>query len=320
MTSVKEAMKKALKDEGSTKVAAFNLMLKIPPIRKKVEITAEERQVIDQAVATRRQYLEDISGHMAGLVARLREIQMASLEEQSVRSGEFRELEEEMLIHLNSGEELLASAARQAYALAMVSTLPADKRLVIGTIKSNGNSRLPGLLDLKILEPVGDAKNVFTVKIYGDTYKVRGNRSFTAKLAEDLSEGAANAAKAAHEFYHSEVAALKAQATISVTELLVEKPGRVFMTVSDVKDGDRFLPGGALLAESDGKNVKVLKACGHFQRVMTEITEAGTFITINFLSRERLDLAKRLPNDKFRQARILHAVLRRGVAEAQKAK
>lgn len=311
-------MKEAFENAGvlKTKTVAKAKQISLAP--NDVRIPTINKVKETAAVAEKRQYIVDIPYHIRGLVNRIRHIQMASLEEQAICSSELKALEDEVLAHLNSGDELLKSAACQAYAIAMVETLPPNKRLVMETIKSNGN-RLPGLLGLKILEPVGDAKNVFTVKIYGDTYKVGGSRDFAAKLAENLSAGVAHAAKIAYEFYHSEVEGLKAQATISVAELLVKKPGRVFMTVSDVKDGSRFLPGGALLAESDGRTVEVVKTVGHFARIMSEIAEAGMFVSIESLSHERPELAKRLPEDAFRRVRILHAVLRRGIAaETQK--
>jgi len=311
-------MKEAFENAGVLKTKTVAKAKQISPAPNDVRIPTINKVKETAAVAEKRQYIVDIPYHIRGLVNRIRHIQMASLEEQAICSSELKALEDEVLAHLNSGDELLKSAACQAYAIAMVETLPPNKRLVMETIKSNGN-RLPGLLGLKILEPVGDAKNVFTVKIYGDTYKVGGSRDFAAKLAENLSAGVAHAAKIAYEFYHSEVEGLKAQATISVAELLVKKPGRVFMTVSDVKDGSRFLPGGALLAESDGRTVEVVKTVGHFARIMSEIAEAGMFVSIESLSHERPELAKRLPEDAFRRVRIFHAILRRGIAaETQK--
>ncbi len=309
--SMNEAMEKA-----KTKLEAkpTNLILRVPTIHK-VETIAIK--VIDKAVVEARQYIAAIPDHMTDLIKRIRGIQTASSEEKTIRSKELKDLEDEVLAHLNSGEELLASAARQAYAMAMVSTLPADKRLVIETIKGNGNSRLPGLLELKLLEPAGDdAKNAITLKVFGYTYKVSGGqRDFAIRLIKTLAEGAANAAKAAREYYRGEVAALRAQATISVAELLVRRQGQALLNVPDDKVGGKFLPGGILLAESDGRVIKVLKACGHFSHIMTEIAEAGVFVPIESLSRERLELTKRL--DAFWRVRILHAVLRRGIAEAR---
>lgn len=310
-------MKEAFGNAGVLKTKTKKVLpapndVRIPTIHK-VKETA--------AVAEKRQYIVDVPDHMAGLVARIRGIRGASVEEQDIRSKELKQLEDEVLAHLNSEEELLASVARQNYALAMVSTLPNDKRVVMDTIKGNENSRLPGLLELKVLELVADESPkgaMTTIKVYGKTYKVNGGRDFATKLIEALSTGAACAAKAAHEFYHGEVAAFKTKATVSVAEMRERIPGRFFLDVPDLKeDGGKFLPGGALLAESDGRMIKVVQACGHFQRIITEIAEAGAFVPIESLSRERLELTKRLSEDAFRRVRILHAVLRRGIVEAQ---
>ena len=331
MTMMQEAMGKAVdaKKAGSAKKRevrevkvvdlkpAGGLTPRVPKINK-VEFLVAEQEVISKAVTDARQYLADIPDHMAGLVARIRGIRATSPEEQAIRSSEFKVLEDEVIAHLEVEDELLGGAARQAFATAMVSTLPPDKRIVMETIKGN-SSRLPGLLGLKVLElAVGDAKNAVTVKVYGETYKVNGGRDFATKLIEALSAGATRAAKAAHELFHGQVADLKLQATISVVELLARKSGIFFLLVPDLKeDGGKFLPGGALLAESDGRMIKAFQARGHFHRIMAEIAEAGAFVPIESLSRERLELTKRLSEDAFRRVRILHAVLRRGIAEAR---
>ncbi len=319
------AMKEAFGNAGTLKTKAKQVSpapddVRIPTIRSIKETVA---------VAEKRQYIADIPAHIGALVNRIRLIQMASPEERAIRSKELKDLEDEVLAHLNSDDELLKSAARQAYAMAMVSTLPPDKRLVAETISnSNRSSRLPGLLEIKILEQVTDTEaktngGTVTIKVYGDTYKVGGSWDFAAKLAENLSIRAANAAKAAHEFYHGEVGALKAQTTISVADSVAEtqdrKSGRFFLSISDAKSGDRFLPGGALLAESNGEEIKVLQARGHFRRIMTEIAEAKAFVSVDSLNRERFE-GGGLSDEKFRLCRILHAVLRRGIAEAQRTK
>ncbi len=307
MTQIEEAMERM---KGAKAKQETNIILHVPGIHK-IATTAEKQEIIQKAVADVRKYVADIGGHMLGLVTRIRGIQTASPEVRAIYSKEFRALEEEVLAHINSDEELLASAARRAYALAMVATLPVDKRLVVETIKGSKSSRLPGLIEIKMLDPVSVNADL---KIFGDSFRVIGNREFTQKITNGLFEGASRAAKAAHDLYHSEVANLKSRATITVAEMLEGKIGSFFLAIPDVKDEFKFLPGGSLLAESDGRAIKVAKVCGHFQRVMTEIAEAGTFVSVDSLGRGRLELAKRLSDDKFKQARILHAVLRRGIA------
>lgn len=312
-----DSMKNALENPGKLEtkkkapVVVKVIDMKVPSI-KKVRPTAK-REEIDQAVADVRKYLKEIPGHMAELIGRIREIQGATLEEWLIRADELRKLEDEVLSHLNADKGPLLTAACQAYALAMVSTLPADKKAVVETIKGDGKSRLPNLIKVGILEPTNEPKYDIFVKVYGDLYKVVGGRDFALQIAESLSYGAAKAAKAAHDQYHGAVAELKAQATISIIELLARKPGRFFLTVPDVKDEKRFLPGGALLAESDGKTVQAIQAVGHFSKVIGEIMKAATFVSIESLNQERLDINKRLGDDVFRRIRILHAVLRRGL-------
>ncbi len=312
-----KTLKDALENPGTLKtkkIPAVKVIDMTVPKIKQVRPTAK-REEINRVAEDVRKYLAEIPAHMTDLVGRIREIQGASLEEWLIRTDEFRKLEDEVLSHLNADAGPLLTAARQAYALAMVQTLPADKKAVAETIKGGGKSRLPGLIRVGVLEPAEEAKKYeVTVRVYGDSYKVVGSKEFGMKIADALSGGAAKAAKAAHDWYHGAVAELKGQATISIVELLARKPGKFFLNVPDLKDGEKFLPGGALLAESDGKMIHTSKAVGHFSRIMEEIRKAVVFISVDSLSQERLNLVKRLPEDTFRRIRILHAILRRGLA------
>lgn len=310
-STMQEAIDGAGKLKAKKVPAVKVIDITVPKI-KAVQPTAK-REEIDRVAEDVRQYLAGIPEHMAGLVGRIREIQGASPEERLIRSEELKKLEDEALLHLNADKGPLLTAACQAYALAMVATLPVDKKAVAETIKGGGKSRLPGLIRVGILEPIKEPKYDIVVKVYGESYKVIGGREFALKVAETLSNGAAKAAKVAYDRYHGAVAELKTQATITVVELLRRKSGKFFLAVPDLKEGKKFLPGGALLAESDGKTVQVRQAVGHFARIMEEITKAVVFISIESLSQERLNLAKRLPDDAFRRIRILHAVLRRGL-------
>jgi len=309
-------MKDALENPGTLKTkkppAVKVIDIKVPSI-KKVQVTAKKEE-IDRVAEDIRRYLAEIPEHMMNLVGRIREIQEAPYEKWILQADELRKLEDEVLSHLNTEKGSLLTAACQAYARAMVATLPADKRAVIETIKGGEKSRLPGLIKIGILEPTKDPQYDIFVKVYGDSYKVVGGRDFALQIAEKLSDGASCAAKAAHDQYHGIVESLKAQATISVVKLLARKPGKFFLAVPDVKDEDKFLPGGALLAEGDGETVQAVAAIGHFSKVMSEIIEAETFVSVGSLGQERVVLAKRLPEDAFRRIRILHAVLRRGLA------
>ncbi|MBU2081961.1 hypothetical protein KKH14_00855 [Patescibacteria group bacterium] len=312
MNSLKDAMDGAGKLKTKKTPTAVKIIDITVPKIKQVRPTAK-REEINRVAEDVRQYLATIPGHMADLVGRVREIHGATIEEWLIRSDELRKLEDEVLSHLNADMGPLLTAARQAYALAMVSTLPADKKAVTETIKGGGKSRLPGLIRAGILEPTNEPKYDIVVKVYGDSYKIVGGKDFALQIAEGLSDGASKAAKAAHDRYHNAVAEMKSQATISIVQLLARRPGKFFLNVSDLKDGEKFLPGGTLIAESDGKAIQVVAAVGHFSRIMEEIRKAVVFTSIDSLSQERLNLVKRLPEDTFRRIRILHAILRRGL-------
>ena len=296
-------------------------LISVKEIKEVAETASQEE--INKAVVEARRYIAEIPGFMSRSVARIRAIQVASVEERLFRSSELETLISSVLSHLEINgsatpeEKLLNEAARQAYAKALVSTLPVADHQSLADVVKGGASRLPGLIRVGILEPLGDGKSKVSVKVGGNIYKVNGGHTFAMEIADALSRNSAEAAKVARENFRSfrEMAEeLKTQATISVPEMLVRKSGKFFISVPDDKNGDRFLPGGVLLGESDGRAIKVFKAIGHFQRIMGEIAETGTFVPVESLGQERLNLAKRLSDEKFKLARILHAVLRRGLA------
>ena len=126
------------------------------------------------------------------------------------------------------------------------------------------------------------------------------------------NEALRNAAKKAYE-----MAMFPVLADISVAELLAHKPGKAFLPVPDVDNGRRFLPGGVMLVESNGRVAKAVKASGGFQKIMEEIIKEEVFMPIYVLAFRNLNKPDKMSDEKFRLARILHAILRRGVAEAQ---
>lgn len=283
------------------KIVNSPLNLRIPTI-KKVEVTAEQK-VIDEVVVAARQYIAEISEHMAGLVSRVNAILVASSEERAIRARELKELEEEILAHLGAEDKLLGEAAKQAYVMAVTATLRSDERAILAVI--NGDAHLPGLLKIGALsEMVDDRKVATTVKVFGKTYAVNGGRA---------QEIAGKLRKLVGEAYGNKIEAIKAKATISVAELLAGKSGHAFINAPDGKDGDRFLPGGVLLVQSDGKTVRVLEFLGHFQKIMAEIFEEKTFLLVKSLSEEHLFLGEKMPENTRRHVKILHSILRRGI-------
>ncbi|MCX6813343.1 MAG: hypothetical protein NTV77_02605 [Candidatus Azambacteria bacterium] len=143
-------------------------------------------------------------------------------------------------------------------------------------------------------------------------------KALEAEVAAHLNvdnEVLRSAAKKAHE-----IANMRALANISVAEISANKQGKTFLVISDLDNGRKFLPGGVLLAESDGKAVRTVKAVGGFQKIMEEIIESRVFIPVWALNSRYFDKPANMAEEKFRLARILHAILRQGIAEAQKTK
>ncbi|MDO8743428.1 MAG: hypothetical protein Q7J30_02680 [Candidatus Azambacteria bacterium] len=289
------------------------LNLRIPTI-KKVEVTADQ-EAIDKAVASARQYIADIFAHMTGLVTRLRVIESVSVEERAIRAKELEELEEEILAHLGAEDKLLGEAARQAYVMATIATLPSDEQAILSAI-GGGNSHLPGLLKIGAFSEVVDGKkNANIVKVFGKTYTVNGGRA--GEVANKLR-------KLIGEAYGKKIEAIKAKATISIDELFNNKPGLVFVNIPDEfvpvpnsKDGKKFLGGGALLVKSDGKVVRVAEFVGHLYSLMTKIAAAKVFMPIWKIEDRFVEKPSGMDEEMFYLYKKFHNFLRRGTAKVR---
>lgn len=127
----------------------------------------------------------------------------------------------------------------------------------------------------------------------------------------------ANAARRAHDVAMDST--LPLLANITIAEMLAKKPGRIFLNIPDVKDGEKIHRGGRLLAASNGKTIGVIEAYGGFFRIMTEIVKARALVPIESLNEEQFAGDERLPDWKLRLCRIFHSVLRRGIDQTQTA-
>lgn len=214
---------------------------------------------------------------------------------------------------------MLLEAARWAYAKALVANAKSSRWNILAVLEGRKLSELPGLIKLGMAVEVVDEpeRNKVNAKIYGVTYIFNGRRDEASALAELLKDLATRAATNARKHWGEVTEGIEGQATEDPLQLLREDAaGRFAISVPDDKIDERFLPGGILLVESDGKNVKILQVAGHFQRTMEELRDAGTFVSVSSLSKDRLPF---IPDKElFWRVRILHAVLRRGLAEAEK--
>lgn len=316
---------KAGKAEAKTKKLVGVLTMKIPAI-KRVESTEVKEEAMAQAVAAAEDYLAKIGSHLVDLISRARHIRSLGDTERALRREELNDLEAEVLTHLASEEKLFADAARWGYIKALLTVSSPSHPTVKEMISGSKFTSLPGLTalgtgtkDEYILEELaGEAeKGAVTAKLYGVQYRVRTKKDQARWIAETLARLAGDAAKAAKAHYGKESGGLLDQATVKDFQLLASgTPGRYAVEIPDQRDGDKVQPGGTLLAESDGKSVFVLEAVGHFSRVMREIRNAGTRIMVESLSEEKFKAPQRLGQDEFRLSRILHSVVRSGLAIA----
>lgn len=94
----------------------------------------------------------------------------------------------------------------------------------------------------------------------------------------------------------------------------------MLLETPDHQHRDRFHKGGTmLLEESNGGQIRVLDGAGGCQRIVRLLAEAGTFVWNTQVLHERLEMKEHLPEEVFRNVRILHGLIYRGIAVAEKA-
>ena len=280
-----------------------------PPMRS-VEKTS------DQVIEKKQTYIANISEYMTEMVTRVRTIRTSSPEVRQICSKEEQEIVAEILRHLGYKDDLLRNRAVHAYADAIIATLPLEPEMDDIRKAFFGDNDLPGLLKLDMVTETEKKREASIVKVGGRSFQVNGGQA--ARRADALKAAVRKACI-------NEVAKIKSKAKTTQEELLAGKPGIVFIDVPDefvgdpnAKEGKRFLGGGALLVKTNGKAIRAAEFFGHFQKIMTEISEADVFIPVVALRSDRLSLPEISPKT-FRLCRIFHAILRRGIAaETQK--
>lgn len=312
----KEIKEKTMSEkEGKAEMTskAGGITLRIPPMQK-IITTAENKAVMEKAVNEVKNYLANIPIHMTDLVDRVANIRAASPEEKTVRAEELRELEGEILAHLSGSDEVIVTAAKEAYALAMVKACQPSKPAVLKLIHGSKFSKLPGLISVRILE---EGSKGMKAQVGSHSYTVRGKRDFANFIAKSLETLACQAEEETKEFYKKLQANLENNATISFLDVVGGKPGRFYIDVPEERVGEKIRKGGRLLCESTGKVIRILESCGHFHQIMTKIRDADVSLPVGAISSERFEIKRRLPDEEFRHTLILHSVLRRGLLAAQ---
>ncbi len=324
MTDMKMAFEKA-KEEAKKRGNGEISHIRVPKIKK---ISVPNQAEIDKAITITREYMAVIYDHMFDIVSFARHIAAASAEERDLCVKEFSELKGEISSHLNleekkpdrqtgisiSVKESLVLIAKQAYALALASTLPPDKAAILEAVNGGGNLPLPGLIELKVLSPLESTDaGALTVKIYGKKFCVLiEKQDFAEKLGKVFAE------KIRHEV-KSRCLAMEAKATISVDQLLDGDHGVAFLRVLDENDKNgKFFPGGSLLLGSDGKKIVILEDAGGFERKMEEIRKAKIYLLLESVKSGKIFISPDLPENLRRNLSIFCAVVRRGI-KAKKA-
>lgn len=341
-TAMEIAVERGLQDKAAKAVKAVGPVPKI--FRPTMDLEAL-KGAREKTVSETRAYLAQIGDVIADWVKFVRQLCAMQADERSAYQGELKHAENVILSYLgiNPGDDaaqdvkanyeqvrknpFLVGAAKMHYALVMADTCPPRKQAVFDLVSGNKYHRLPGLVQLDLLREVtGEApKGATTIKVGDAVYRVLGKKDDAAKIAAAIEAVWERAKEAGREFYSNLLVKLRAEATkdYAVSDLLAGKAGRLVLLVPDstriVKDKESGkekeipLPGGTVLVESDGKTVKFIRCIGHFQRIVTEIADAGRLLQVYTLSEDKLNLGQRVDQETFRHLTIMHSILRRGI-------
>lgn len=285
-----------------------------PPMVPKFVATATPLERTQNA-ETLRQFKADVVAAMFDHVAQIRAIDGLTDEDERVTEVGTRKNSSDAIASMLSYEPPYRESAVLAYSDALVKTCPEFRGSVEATLKS--------LLEVGFLTEVGEGKGV---RIYGKDYKLAKNfeRNPEAKaVGGALSKLVGRTVMAGKARFEEDYAAIKAAAgqnQLTPANLKAGKEGRMLLETPDHQHRDRFYKGGILLLESsNGGQIRALDGVGGCQHVARLVAEAGAWIWNTQLGSERLVVNERLPEEVFRNVLILHGLIFRGIAAAEKA-
>lgn len=299
------------------------VIVKLPPIKKLPTLEAKMAEAV-RAAKENENYLNRISCHMADLVAEI--IRFSSLKpmEKEVLAADIRAYEDELMTHLAPQVQpdkthrlpLTVWKARIAYAEAMI-TSATTKNSLFDIIEGSKFYKLPDLIKLGIIEfhDQNGKGNTILIEVFNQIYRINGSRGEAERLKALLVSAMGRIKTADAEYYRKLRNALDNNASVH-NPRKVFVPGTrcsVMLDIPTVEKGQR-MPGGSMLVESNGENIRVVAAIGYFQKTMQEIADAGIFIPISSLKEERFRYKKGLSDQDNYYCRVLHNMLRRAKA------
>lgn len=307
MTTMSEAPQKGLSGVGVPKKAPANgkagakatFSFKKPAVPKfSVMLTPTARA---QAQAEFAEFQAEIRREMTAFVGLVREIDGMPAEEAGLYSEQYRQSQNAIAEMLGYEHDAAREFAVLIYAQAMVSTCPATRYDVEGTVEALTSA---GFL---VETRKGGVRVYDNIYALAEAFARNGEAKATLSALSNL---VASARQAGRERFAAELAELTAQAgetPLTVAELKSGKEGRMVLHIPDTKSGDgtRTYKGGYLLLTSVSKKITIISAIGAITRKAMELAEAQTFVWADQIGREKLVSAKPLPHEVFDRMLVL---------------
>lgn len=282
--------------------------LKVPKPAELIPATSDDRQ---KALDDFRTFKADLASAMAAHVGNIRAIEGMVPDEAVLYQdtlAEAKKAVDDMLAYPDPARK----PAIVAYACATVDTCPSNRREV-----ENMLLRLKNIYFL--------ASNPKGIKIYGDSYTVAGDFSkedganqVLGKI-ENLVQRTVDAGREAFQEAVETLRNAVGPTPLSEEDLQGGKEGRCLLDVPDSpgKDG-RFFKGGYLLVESIRGEVRVLDAAGGIHRLASKMAAEKISLPVDQLGHDRIELSRRVDDERFRAMLTLNNWIRLAFAEAEK--
>lgn len=279
----------------------------------KPQLTIQSQEERQQNMANLENYRREIGPFLFDLVSQRRALFSGTTEEVAIAKADIDTITEAIAAELNQEHPLGKQSAVLAYADAMVKTCPEFRGQVEQTLKD--------LIGIGFLTEVGNGKGRH---IYGRDYdlaKEFAKNSEARSVFEAMSPLVGRTIAAGKARFNEDLTALKT--AVGDNPLTVEelengsRDGRTLLLVPDYTYRERFHKGGFLLVESTGGQIRTLDGAGGCQNIARLLARTETFVWHSQLGSEHPELNTRLPEEAYRNFRIAHGLLRRGVVAAK---
>ncbi|MFH1672439.1 MAG: hypothetical protein ABIF87_03305 [Pseudomonadota bacterium] len=334
--SMKNSQDKGVKQAKTTAPTKFNFMNK-PPVPKvgTTVLTEEQRQANLRELEA---FRSEVAASILDCVTGLRAIERMTEQEASIYK-EDTAARKQAIKQMLDYDEPYCSVTVLAFADALVRTCNLSRGAVLDTIHRMVDT---GFLtdknvpqDLKRVPRNGTGIRIYSVNYAVTESYVRHYEKDAKEILVALEKLIEATVKAGRDHFQEAREHLREMNTdpMPLADLVAlvqggqpaKASGTLILRLPDreVKDREtnqpKILKGGDILVEveTDGR-IFFREAIGGPQRIVRELAETETFVWATQLAQESFQPSKRLEEDVFKRAALLHRMLRSAIAETEK--